>query len=70
MNFLHNKLQNRMAIETMDILVFIYMNTRSLRQASEKKDWDKQVWKGLFEDILLIIEDDLVAQEDTTDTEE
>jgi hypothetical protein len=62
-NFLYNKLRNRMTVETMDMLVFIYINTRALRQASGAKDWDKDLWKELIEDILLNLEDDEVTQE-------
>jgi hypothetical protein len=59
-----------MTIETMDMLVFIYMNSRALRQASGSKDWDKALWKELIEDILLNIEDDTVRLEQDVDLDE
>ena len=59
-----------MKVETIDMLVFIYMNIKALRQASGAKDWDKEIWKELFEDILLNIEDDIVKTETDDDSEE
>ena len=38
MNFLHTKLRARMTVERIDMLVFIYMNTRALRAYSKQKD--------------------------------
>lgn len=54
----------------MDMLVFIYMNIRALRQASGAQDWDKERWKELLEDILLNIEDEVVKTEQEDDSEE
>ena len=48
-----------MTVETIDKLVFLYMNSRSLRRASNDKDWS-EIWADLEGDILLNIEDDLV----------
>ena len=48
----------------MDILVFIYMNSRTLRQARGEQDWETKQWKELKEEILLNIEDEMVQAED------
>jgi hypothetical protein len=59
-----------MTVETTDMLVFIYMNVRALRQASGMDDWEKKLWNELKEDILLNIEDDMVDIEGRVDSEE
>jgi hypothetical protein len=56
-----------MCIETMDKLCFIYMNMRALRKAAGAKDWDKDLWKELQEDILLNMEDDMVQRQEDND---
>jgi hypothetical protein len=45
-----------MKVKTWDMLVFIYINMRTLRHIRGQEDWEKEH----FEDILLNIEDDLV----------
>ncbi|KAN0111136.1 hypothetical protein V8E51_007523 [Hyaloscypha variabilis] len=53
-------LRNRMSVETMDRLCFIYMNMRTLRHARGDKDWETEEWEKLKDDILLNIEDEIV----------
>ena len=67
MTFIHNKLRNRMSTETMDKLVFIYMNMRTLRHMRGEKDWDSEQWEEIKEDILLNIEDEMVVNNDERD---
>ncbi|KAI1002522.1 hypothetical protein K3495_g5677 [Podosphaera aphanis] len=40
MNLLLSKLRNRISVETMDKLCFIYINVRSLRQSSDWDQWE------------------------------
>jgi hypothetical protein len=41
MNFIYSKLCNRLSLETMDMLLFIYINARSLQKAAgDPKDYD------------------------------
>jgi hypothetical protein len=43
MNFIYSKLRNRLSLESMDMLLFIYINARLLRKASgDDKDYDKK----------------------------
>jgi hypothetical protein len=63
MNFIHNKLCNRMSVETMDRLYFIYINMRTLRHARGDKDWEIEEWEKLKDDILLNMEDEIVDDE-------
>jgi hypothetical protein len=63
MNFIHNKLCNRMSVETMDRLCFIYINMRTLRHARGDKDWEIEEWEKLKDDILLNMEDEIVDDE-------
>lgn len=56
-----------MSTETMDKLVFIYMNMRTLRHMRGEKDWDSEQWEEIKEDILLNIEDEMVVNNDERD---
>lgn len=49
-----------MTVETMDKLVFIYMNMRTLRRARGDKDWEALEWEKLKGEMLLNMEDDMV----------
>ena len=73
MNFLHSKLRNRLSHENIDILLFIYINARSLRKASgDQHNYDSFIDEEIA-NMLLNIEDDLVpniAHEDTDIVEE
>jgi hypothetical protein len=73
MNFLHSKLRNRLSHESMDMLLFIYINARSLRKASgDQHNYDSFTDEEIA-NMLLNIEDDLVpniAHEDTDIVEE
>jgi len=71
MNFLHTKLRNRMTIETSDKLLFIYINSRSLRKAGSpldkyQKKGQKELSKAIAKELndqLLNWEDDIVTLE-------
>jgi hypothetical protein len=71
MNFLHTKLRNRMTIETSDKLLFIYINSRSLRKAGSpldkyQKKGQKELSKAIAKELndqLLNWEDDMVTLE-------
>jgi hypothetical protein len=68
MNFLQSKLRNRLSVDTIDRLVFKYMNTRALRSAGRaNRDSDSELWEEQLGDILLNIEDEMVRSEDTGD---
>lgn len=54
-------MRNRLSIETMDKLCFIYINSRSIRSALKQTDEKAQLLDEIMEDILLNQEDDLVA---------
>ena len=73
MNFLYSKLRNRLSHESIDILLFIYINARSLRKASgDQYNYDSFTDEEIA-NMLLNIEDDLVpniAHEDTDIVEE
>ncbi len=60
MNLLHSKLQNRISVETMDKLCFIYINVRSLRHSSDWDQWECSTTE--VEDLLLSLEDNLVGE--------
>jgi hypothetical protein len=47
----------------MDMLCFIYINMRILRQIRGEKDWETDQWEKLKEDILLNMEDDIITAE-------
>ena len=57
MNFLHTKLRNRMTITTTDKLLFIYINSRSLRKAGslmdkyQKKKGQKELDKATAQEL-------------------
>jgi hypothetical protein len=61
MNFLQSKLRNRLTIETMDKLCFIYINQRSLRGVRGKID--KELEDQLVTDMLLNLEDNIVQMD-------
>jgi len=67
MNFLQNKLRSRMTIETMDMLSFVYMNSRSLRKAANRTRGQQEELSAnqseALMDELLNMEDDLVQFE-------
>ena len=42
------------------MLVFIYMNMRTLRHLRGQEDWEDPAWREHMEDKLLNIEDDMV----------
>jgi hypothetical protein len=60
MNFLQTKLRSRMTVENMDMLVFIYMNTRSLRHMEAGQREVDQIWDDEQEEVLLNMEDEMV----------
>ncbi len=62
MNFLQSKIRNRLGIEVMDKLCFIYINTRSLRAAAQTED-EKAIVEADIEDELLNLEDEIIQQE-------
>ena len=70
MNFLQSKLRNRMSIETMDKLCFIYINCRSIRAAMKETDEEAKLLEELMADLLLNQEDDLVEIEPIEDDDE
>ena len=59
MNLIQSKLRSRLDIEVMDRLIFVYINTRSLRRVvgKQQKEWGGEV---NIEDILLNMEEDLL----------
>jgi hypothetical protein len=56
-------MRNRLLIKRMNILCFIYINSRSIRMATKHEDKDKEaaLLEGLMVEILLNQEDDLVV---------
>jgi hypothetical protein len=46
--------------ETIDMLLFIYINSRSLRKARREDDWATKNFRERFHKLLLNIEDDFV----------
>jgi hypothetical protein len=54
----------------MDKLLFIYINSRTLRQASGEKDWDAKLFNELDQELLLNIEDDIVQEAQDDDIQE
>ena len=71
MNLLHSKNRNRMSNDSVNKLIFIYVNTRSLRRARKSKEKEEAKASGkLFaepltekedvEDILLEMEDSML----------
>jgi hypothetical protein len=61
MNFLYSKLRNRLSHESIDMLLFIYINARLLRKASgDQYNYDSFTDEEI-QNMLLNIEDDLVA---------
>ena len=66
MNFLHTKLRNRMSIETSDMLLFVYINSRSLRHAGNPLDKykKKKNQKQLDKEVELELNDQLLNWED------
>jgi hypothetical protein len=69
MNFLHSKLRNRLSHESMDMLLFIYINARSLRKASgDQYNYDSFTDEEI-QNMLLNMEDDLVADVIHKDTD-
>ena len=62
-NFLQSKIRNRLSIEHMNMLCFIYINVRSIRAATKQKDGESELLKELMADLLLNQEDDLVRDE-------
>jgi hypothetical protein len=72
MNFLYIKLRNRITIKTSNKLLFIYINSRSLRKAGspldkyQKKKGQKELNKVITQELdnqLLNWEDDIVVLE-------
>ena len=61
MNFLYSKLCNRLSHESMDMLLFIYINARSLRKASSDQYNYDSFTNEEIQNMLLNMEDDLVA---------
>ena len=69
MNFLHSKLRNRLSHKSMDMLLFIYINARSLRKASgDQYNYDSFTDEEI-QNMLLNMEDDLVADVIHKDTD-
>jgi hypothetical protein len=69
MNFLYLKLRNRLGLETMDMLLFIYINARSLRKArGDVTDYNKRTEEEL-QDLLLNLEDDTIPEAVDEDTQ-
>ena len=56
-------MRNRLLIKTMNMLCFIYINSRSIRMATKHEDKDKEaaLLEELMPEILLNQEDDLVV---------
>ena len=64
MNFLQNKLRSRLGLDVIDKLLFIYINSRSLRAYRGEKEWERKDFKELFHELLLNMEDDIVQLEE------
>jgi hypothetical protein len=61
MNFLYSKLRNRLSLALTDKLLFIYINSRSLRKASGTQEaYKKKVSKEQETELLLNWEDDMM----------
>jgi hypothetical protein len=52
-----------MDLETIDKLLFIYINSRSLRAHRGEQEWEKKDFKTLFHDLLLNIEDNIIESD-------
>jgi hypothetical protein len=51
----------------MDKLLFIYINSRSLRAHRREDEWEKKDFKERFYELLLNMEDDIVESEEVID---
>jgi hypothetical protein len=63
-------MQNRLSIDKMDMLCFIYINSRFIRTATKQKDEEAERLAVLMADLLLNQEDDLVEYEAINDDDE
>jgi tryptophan synthase alpha subunit len=63
-------MQNRLSIDKMDMLCFIYINSRFIRTATKQKDEEAERLAVLIADLLLNQEDDLVEYEAINDDDE
>jgi hypothetical protein len=57
-------MRNRLSVEKMNKLCFIYINSRSIRAALKQTDTDAVLLKEIMVDLLLNQEDDLVRNAD------
>jgi gas vesicle protein len=68
-DFLYTKLRNRLSIETMDMLLFIYINAWSLRKASgDTTDYGSKT-KEEIQELLLNMEEDAIPDAVREDTQ-
>lgn len=63
-------MRNRLSINSINMLCFIYINTRSIRAATKQKDEEAKLLEELIAEILLNQEDDLVESDEAIDNDD